>query len=227
MRARGRVKTSFQKPGLGPSFHILRIHIKIDEKWMQMIQRERCGGLQGEPTSSFSELSHLKALICREARLLWPPLNSELCSLGHRRKVTRMSLKWLIKETGLEITQIYPHVGFCPSHEERCVWFNTVYKFNNKLWSEVFIFFKQNNGSIPGWFKDTPSTSTQSEEIITFSSVKLKCFIQFNDLVSDYKIDFIKRCKEPPDSQYGECHQGQVSAECLPKQTPLPQRVLQ
>lgn len=38
-----------------------------------MILRE-VGGLQNKPTSSFSELSHLKALICKKkARLLWLP----------------------------------------------------------------------------------------------------------------------------------------------------------
>lgn len=67
-----------------------------------MIQRE-VGGLQNEPTSSFSELSHLKALICKMARLPWLPTpytpNNWLHSLGHCLKVTLTTLKRFMKET--------------------------------------------------------------------------------------------------------------------------------
>lgn len=43
MRTGRGVKKTFQKNGPGPIFHILRIHTKIDEKWIQMILREVAG----------------------------------------------------------------------------------------------------------------------------------------------------------------------------------------
>lgn len=101
MRTWRGVEKSFQKPGPGPIFHILRIHTKIDEKWMQMILRGEVGGLQKEPTSSFSELSHVNTLICKEAWLLWLPTPTcpTMGSHGQCLKVILTPYKRFMKET--------------------------------------------------------------------------------------------------------------------------------
>ena len=68
-------KKLIQKPGPGPIFHILRIHTKIDEKWMQMILREVGGIIERAHIKLFrtSQYSPLKNLICKKAQLLWMP----------------------------------------------------------------------------------------------------------------------------------------------------------